>query len=100
MSQPTTMQLLQVARDMFDSGRTAASYRVIDEAQPDWAWRGRTASRIVMGGASGSYYRTLTGSDRRAIARRLASSTLLLDWANTLRVRSITFAQTWAWSAS
>lgn len=39
----TTMELLQVARDMFDSGRVAASYRVMDEAQPNCAYLGRTS---------------------------------------------------------
>jgi len=85
----TTMELLQVARDMFDSGRVAASYRVMDEAQPAWEWRGCTASRVFMGGAPGScsFYRTLAGGDRLAIARRLTRSTTLLDWAETLHIK-------------
>lgn len=43
----TTMELLQVARDMFDSGRVATSYRVMDEAQPDYAYLGCTLRKRV-----------------------------------------------------
>lgn len=42
----TTMQLLQVARDLFDRGEVAASYRVMDEACDDGCKHvGLTAAR-------------------------------------------------------
>lgn len=72
------MDHLRVARDLFDSGNVAASYRVMDQVQPDFVYMRQTYRREF----SGDFLRCVGVAERRGFVTNAEGA--LREWVNTL----------------